>query len=73
MIFRIRHKTEGWTGRLVVDNYVMPTSYASHRFGFSINMGIEQDFRKPDGSYVEDPSIDSLSDLEIIGEAETNA
>lgn len=63
--FRVRHKTEGWTGTLEILD-ASPNAYGSHHLGMTANISISQDSHKPDGTYVEDPDIESLDELEII-------
>lgn len=65
MKWRIKHKTEGWTGtaecwdeRLKADS--------SHTISWEMHWFITQDAYKPDGTYVEDPCITTLDDLEFI-------
>jgi len=62
---KIRHKAEGWTGTIRKTNETL-TYFASHKMGIRVDYDITQDAHKPDGEYVEDPSIDSLDELEFL-------
>lgn len=64
--FRIKHKTEGWTGTLEIDPYCSEGWSSSHSCGGTILFTIEQDSRKENGDYVEDPYIENLDELEIL-------
>lgn len=66
MKFKIKHKTEGWTGILELDDFVEDIGYSSHRCFGKINYVIEQDSYKADGTYVEDPDVNNLDDIEFI-------
>jgi hypothetical protein len=62
---KIRHIKEGWTGTIEVEDEHQ-TFTASHRVGLQVNYVIYQDPHKPDGTYVEDPNVCSLDELEFI-------
>lgn len=66
MKYKIKHKEEGWTGTLILEEGGDPYTFtSSHRCGFPIQAIVEQDAYKPDGEYVEDPDVMSLDELEI--------
>ncbi|HEX9059122.1 MAG TPA: hypothetical protein VF941_02990 [Clostridia bacterium] len=69
--YKIKHKTEGWTGVLEVLSE-RSTGFSSHGCVLEVNYHIWQDSHKPDGTYVEDPEVESLDELEI-GEEIKNA
>ena len=69
MKWKIKHKTEGWTGTAEIIEED-PTSWSSHHLGFTVLWSILQDPYKPDGSYVEDPDISSLNELEFLERVE---
>lgn len=62
---KIRHKKEGWTGTIEIVSEQEIYS-ASHRIGWRADYVIYQNSHKPNGKYVEDPSIDSLNELEFL-------
>lgn len=62
---KIRHKKEGWTGTIEVVNEEIDFT-SSHRLGLTVQYIITQDTHKPDGTYVEDPYIGSLDELEFL-------
>lgn len=62
--YKIKHKKEGWTGVLEIFSE-HATHSSSHGCGLEVNYQIWQNSHKPDGTYVEDPDIDSLDELEI--------
>jgi len=62
--YKIKHKTEGWTGELEIVSE-QADRFASHMVGLRVNYQIWQDSHKPDGTYVEDPDVQSLDELEI--------
>lgn len=63
--WKIRHKDEGWTGICEITDEVQ-ISWSSHRMGFKVLYEITQDSYTPDGKYVEDPTIESLEELEFM-------
>jgi len=68
--YKVRHKKEGWTGRLYIDDmYMSEGGTGSHTFCGTVTQTftLHQDCHKEDGSYVEDPRIESLDELEILG------
>lgn len=67
MKWKVRHKTEGWTGTLEITN-IDPYSSSSHRQAFHAELELIQNAHKPSGEYVEDPWIHSISELEIVEE-----
>lgn len=69
--YRVKHKVEGWTGRLYIsDPCMVETASGSHKFLGKVEQTftLHQDSTKPDGSYVEEPRIESLDELEILGD-----
>ena len=65
MKFKVKHKTEGWTGELVFGE-LLPRSYGSHHQMFQIVVDLYQDEYKSNGDYVEDPSVQELEELELL-------
>jgi hypothetical protein len=65
MTYRIWHKTEDWFGTAEVDWHLKETRRASHRLVLKLTATIliRQDSETPDGTYVEDPHVNSLEDL----------
>lgn len=66
---KIKHKTEGWTGEIEIESENQ-TFTSSHRVGLQVNYVISQDTHKSDGTYVEDPDVVSLDELEFINPPE---
>jgi hypothetical protein len=64
MKFKIKHKEEGWTGTLEIES-LNGNAYSSHRMYGTIDFTINQDAYDDNKKYHEDPSIDSLDELEI--------
>lgn len=70
MKFKVKHKTEGWTGELeILDE--QETGFSSHACYMDIKIVIYQDSHKPNGEYVEDPEIDSLDELELLSPSDS--
>lgn len=63
MKFKVKHKTEGYTGELEIDTFITPTFFTSSMFGFNLTGNT---FTLDSFQEKEDPSFGDFNEIELL-------